>query len=61
MPTEKQIVQAIINAYALDGFVVVNDETVDKSNEQITKSTDGKATIYNQFEADKDGDSVCLL
>lgn len=60
MLTNTQIVQAIINAYALDGFVVVNDETVDKSNEQIAKSTDGKATIYNQFEADKDGDSVCL-
>lgn len=60
MLTSTQITQAIINAYALDGFVVVNDETVDKSNEQIAKSTDGKATIYNQFEADKDGDSVCL-
>lgn len=60
MLTSAQIVQAIINAYALDGFVVVNDETVDKSNEQIAKSTDGKATIYNRFEADKDGDSVCL-
>lgn len=60
MLSNEQIVQAIISAYALDGFVVVNDETVDKSNEQIAKSTDGKATIYNQFEADKDGDSVCL-
>lgn len=46
MLSNAQIVQAIINAYALDGFVVVNDETVDKSNEQIAKS--------------KDGDSVCL-
>lgn len=60
MLTEKQIVQAIVNAYAIDGFVVINDETVDKSNEQIAKSTDGKATIYNQFEAGKDGDKVCL-
>lgn len=60
MLSNAQIVQAIINAYALDGFVVVNDETVDKPNEQIDKFTDGKATIYNQFEADKDGDSVCL-
>lgn len=60
MLTEKQIVQAILNAYSIDGFVVVTDKTVDKSNEQIAKSTGGKATIYNQFEADKDGDSVCL-
>lgn len=60
MLSKKQIVQAIVNAYSIDGFVVVNDETVDKTNEQIAKSTDGKATIYNQFEADKDGDSVCI-
>lgn len=61
MLSNAQIVQAIINAYALDGFVVVNDETVDKSNEQIAKSTDGKATIYKQFETVKDGDEVCFL
>lgn len=60
MLSKELIVQAIINAYAVDGFVVVNDETVDKTNKQIAKSTCGKATIYNQFEADKDGDSVCL-
>lgn len=60
MLSNTQIVQAIVNAYALDGFVVVNDETVDKSNEQIAKSTGGKATIYNQLEANKDGDSVCI-
>lgn len=60
MLSNAQIVQAIVNAYALDGFVVVNDETVDKSNEQIAKSTGGKGTIYNQLEANKDGDSVCI-
>ena len=60
MLTSAQITQAIINAYAIDGFVVTNDNTVVKTNEQTDKSTGGKATIYNQFEADKDGDSVCL-
>lgn len=60
MLSNAQIVQAIVNAYAIDGFVVSKDNTIIKSNEQIAKSTDGKATIYNQFEADKDGDSVCL-
>ena len=60
MLTEKQIVQAIISAYAIDGFVVTNSNTIVKTNEQTDKSTDGKATIYNKFEADKDGDSVCL-
>ena len=58
MLTEKQIVQAIISAYAIDGFVVTNSNTIVKTNEQTDKSTDGKATIYNKFEADKDGDSV---
>lgn len=61
MLTEKQIVQAIINAYSIDGFVVANDKTVVKTNELTDKSTDGKATIYKQFETDKDGDSVCFL
>lgn len=61
MLTEKQIVQAIISAYSIDGFVVSNDNTDVKTNEQTDKSTGGKATIYNQFEASKDGDSVCLL
>lgn len=60
MLTEKQIVQAIINAYSIDGFVVSNDNTVVKTNEQTDKSTGGKATIYNKFEADKGGDNVCL-
>lgn len=60
MLTEKQIVQAITNAYSIDGFVVSNDNTVAKTNEQTDKSTGGKATIYNKFEADKDGDNVCL-
>lgn len=60
MLTSSQIVQAIINAYALDGFVVTNDNTVVKTNEQTDKSTGGKATIYNQFEADKEVNSVCL-
>lgn len=61
MLSKELIVQAIINSYAIDGFVVVTDKTVDKSNEQIAKSTDGKATIYNKFEAGKDGDKVCFL
>lgn len=60
MLTNTQIVQAIINAYAIEGFVVTNDNTVAKTNESTDKSTDGKATIYNQFEAGKDGDKVCL-
>lgn len=60
MLTEKQIVQAIINAYSIDGFVVVTDKTVAKTNELTDKSTDGKATIYNKFEAGKDGNKVCL-
>lgn len=60
MLSNAQIVQAIINAYAIDGFVVTNSNTIVKTNEQTDKSTDGKATIYNKFEADKDGDSVCL-
>lgn len=60
MLSEKQIVQAIINSYAIDGFVVVTDNTVVKTNKLTDKSTGGKATIYNQFEADKDGDKVCL-
>lgn len=61
MLTEKQIVQAIINAYSIDGFVVSNDNTVAKTNEQTDKSTGGKATIYNQFETSKGGDKVCFL
>lgn len=61
MLTSAQIVQAIINSYAVDGFVVVNDNTAIKTNEQTDKSTGGKATIYNKFEADKDGESVCFL
>lgn len=61
MLTEKQIVQAIINAYAVDGFVVSKDNTVVKTNEPTDKFTDGKATIYKQFEVDKGGDSVCFL
>ena len=60
MLSNAQIVQAIVNAYAIDGFVVSKDNTIIKTNELIDKSTDGKATIYNQFEADKDGDSICL-
>ena len=60
MLSNAQIVQAISNAYAIDGFVVTNSNTIVKTNEQTDKSTDGKATIYNKFEADKDGDSVCL-
>lgn len=61
MLTEKQIVQAILNAYSIDGFVVVTDKTVVKTNELTDKSTGGKATIYNKFEAGKDGDEVCFL
>lgn len=60
MLTEKQIVQAIISAYAIDGFVVSKDNTVAKTNEQTDKFTDGKATIYKQFEVDKGGDKPCL-
>lgn len=60
MLTEKQIVQAIVNAYAIDGFVVSNDNTVVTKNEQTDKSTGGKATIYNKFEAGKGGDKPCL-
>lgn len=60
MLTSTQIVQAIINAYAVDGFVVTNDNTGVKTNEPTDKFTDGKATIYNQFEAGEDGDKVCL-
>lgn len=61
MLTSAQIVQAIINAYSIDGFVVSNDNTGVKTNESTDKSTDGKATIYNKFEADKGGDNVCFL
>lgn len=61
MLTEKQIVQAIISAYAIDGFVVSKDNTVAKTNEQTDKSTGGKSTIYKQFDTSKDGDSVCFL
>lgn len=46
MLTEKQIVQAIINAYSIDGFVVTTNNTVVKTNEQTDKSTGGKATVY---------------
>lgn len=60
MLSKELIVQAIINAYALDGFVVVTDKTVVKTNELTNKSTGGKATIYNKFETDKDGDKPCL-
>lgn len=60
MLTEKQIVQAILNAYSIDGFVVSNDNTVAKTNELTDKSTGGKATIYNQLEANKDGEKVCI-
>lgn len=60
MLSKAQIVQAIISAYAIDGFVVTNDNTVAKTNELTDKSTGGKATIYNQLEANKDGDKVCL-
>lgn len=61
MLSKKQIVQAIINAYAIEGFVVTNDDTLVKTNEPTDKFTDGKVTIYNKFEAGKDGDSVCFL
>lgn len=61
MLTSAQIVQAIINAYSIDGFVVVTDKTVVKTNELTDKSTGGKATIYKQFETSKDGDEVCFL
>lgn len=60
MLSKKQIVQAIINAYAIEGFVVTNDDTLVKTNEQTDKSTGGKATIYNQFETVEDGEKVCL-
>lgn len=59
MLSKELIVQAIISAYAIDGFVVTNDNTVAKTNELTDKSTGGKATIYKQFETDKDGDEVC--
>lgn len=61
MLSKNQIVQAIINSYAVDGFVVVTDNTGVKTNESTDKSTDGKATIYKQFETSKDGDKVCFL
>lgn len=61
MLTSAQIVQAIINAYSIDGFVVSNDNTGVKTNESTDKFTDGKATIYSKFEADKGGDNVCFL
>ena len=61
MLSKELIVQAIINAYAIDGFVVTNVDTVVKTNEPTDKFTDGKATIYKQFETSKDGDSVCFL
>lgn len=60
MLSNAQIVQAIINAYSIDGFVVSNDKTVVKTNELTDKSTCGKATIYKQFEVDKGGDKPCL-
>lgn len=60
MLSNAQIVQAIVNAYAIEGFVVVTDKTVVKTNELTDKSTGGKDTIYKQFETVKDGDSVCL-
>lgn len=60
MLSNAQIVQAIINAYAIEGFIVTNDDTVVKTNEPTDKFTGGKATIYNKFEAGKDGDKVCL-
>lgn len=60
MLSKELIVQAIINAYAIDGFVVTNVDTVVKTNESTDKSTDGKATIYKQFEVDKGGDKPCL-
>lgn len=60
MLSNAQIVQAIINAYAIDGFVVTNVDTVVKTNEPTDKFTGGKATIYKQFEVDKGGDKPCL-
>lgn len=60
MLSNAQIVQAIINAYAIEGFVVTNDDTVVKTNELTDKSTGGKATIYKRFEVDKGGDKPCL-
>ena len=60
MLSSSQIVQAIINAYAIDGFAVIGNNTGVKTNEQTDKSMGGKATIYNQLETNKDGDSVCL-
>lgn len=60
MLSNAQITQAIINAYAIEGFVVVTDKTVIKTNELTDKSTGGKATIYKQFETGKDGGKVCL-
>ena len=60
MLTKAQIVQAIISAYAVEGFVVTNDNTGVKTNEQTDKSAGGKATIYKQFEAGKDGEKVCI-
>lgn len=61
MLSNAQITQAIINAYAIEGFVVVTDKTVVKTNEPTDKFTDGKATIYKQFETSKGGDKVCFL
>lgn len=61
MLTNTQIVQAIINAYSIDGFVVTTNDTAAKTNEPTDKFTDGKATIYNKLATDKDGDSVCFL
>lgn len=61
MLSNEQIVQAIINSYAVDGFVVTTNNAVVETNERTDKSTGGKATIYNKFEAGKDGDSVCFL
>lgn len=55
MLSNVQIVQAIVNAYAVDGFVV-SDKTVIKTNEEIDKFMDGKATISNQFKDCKGGD-----
>lgn len=56
MLTSTQIVRAIINAYAIEGFVVTNDNTGVKTNELTDKSMGGKATIYNKLVTDKDGD-----
>lgn len=61
MLSKAQIVQAIINAYSIDGFVVTTNDTVAKTNEPTDEFTDGKATIYKQFETSKDGDEVCFL